>query len=48
MSATYNIFNLPRVELTGWFEVKLVGEATPGQASRLRENWANARAKKAA
>lgn len=45
---TYNIFNLPRAELTGWFEVKLLGEADEEQASQLHENWSRARSKRKA
>jgi hypothetical protein len=47
-SHTYNIFNLPRAKLTGWFSVKLIGEASEEQAAELRENWARARAERSA
>jgi hypothetical protein len=47
-SHTYNIFNLPRAKATGWFEVKLIGEASEEQATQLRENWARARAERSA
>lgn len=47
-SHTYQIFDLPKAKVTGWFSVKLLGEADEDQAKQTRANWAKARERRAA